>query len=89
MVVLGESVVSARVKKYFFAQRTMTEAPNVFLPLEKQELNVLFYEIKSCFEISLRIQPFLLAPPPPEVDVSPGPEDQGRNLMWAFPRPFR
>ena len=70
MVVLGESVVSARVKKYFFAQRTMKVASNVFLPLEKQELNFLFFEIKSCFEISLRIQSFLLAPPPPEVDVS-------------------
>ena len=33
MVVLGESVVSARVKKYFFALRTMRVTPNVFFSL--------------------------------------------------------
>ena len=88
MVVFGESVVSARVKKYFFAQRTMTVASNVFLPLEKQELNFLFFEIKSCFEISLRIQSFLLAPPPPEVDVSrfARPGGPGEEFDVGFPQ---
>ena len=94
MVVLGESVVSARVKKYFFAQRTMRVTPNVFFSLAGKAGigKSLFWEIKSCFEISLRIQPFLLAPRrqgrslPRRVDVSPGPEDQGKEFDVGFPQ---
>ena len=43
MDVLGESV-SARVKKYFFAQWTMRVTPNVFFSLEKQELEKVSFE---------------------------------------------
>ena len=44
MVVLGESVVSARVKKYFFAQRTMRVTPNEFFSMERQELEKVSFE---------------------------------------------
>ena len=43
MDVLGE-FVSARVKKYFFAQWTMRVTPNVFFSLEKQELEKVSFE---------------------------------------------
>ena len=43
-VMLGESVVKARVKKYFLAQRTMSVTPNLLFSLEKQELEKVSFE---------------------------------------------